>query len=62
MWPCTEAAMIDLNSLKEQLKLLGHALPDDQILSILKEMNIEVAAAEGKRTSGNCKRMSAGRP
>ena len=34
--------MIDLGALKEQLKLLGHNLPDDQIKNILKDMNIEV--------------------
>eukprot|EP00798_Chlamydomonas_sp_ICE-L_P024884 gene24884-10549_t len=33
--------MIDLEALKEQLKLLGHELPPDQITSILKDMNID---------------------
>ena len=34
--------MIELGALKEQLKLLGHGdLPDDQIVNILKEMNID---------------------
>ncbi|GLI63934.1 hypothetical protein VaNZ11_007075 [Volvox africanus] len=33
--------MIDLKALKEQLKLLGHDLPDEQVVAILKEMNID---------------------
>ena len=34
--------MIELGALKEQLKLLGHGdLPDDQIVNILREMNID---------------------
>jgi hypothetical protein len=39
--------MLDLNSLKEQLLQLGHSLPDDQILGILKDMNIEVSGTPG---------------
>ncbi|GLC61720.1 hypothetical protein PLESTB_001795600 [Pleodorina starrii] len=35
--------MIDLKALKEQLKLLGHDLPDEQVVAILKEMNIDFA-------------------
>eukprot|EP00201_Polytomella_parva_P024280 CAMPEP_0175047050 /NCGR_PEP_ID=MMETSP0052_2-20121109/5374_1 /TAXON_ID=51329 ORGANISM="Polytomella parva, Strain SAG 63-3" /NCGR_SAMPLE_ID=MMETSP0052_2 /ASSEMBLY_ACC=CAM_ASM_000194 /LENGTH=403 /DNA_ID=CAMNT_0016310871 /DNA_START=12 /DNA_END=1220 /DNA_ORIENTATION=+ len=33
--------MVDLTSLKEQLLLLGHDLPDDQIVAILGELNID---------------------
>lgn len=33
--------MIELTALREQLKLLGHNLPEDQIVGILKEMNID---------------------
>lgn len=32
---------IDLLSLKQQLQLLGHQLPDEQIVAILKDMNID---------------------
>lgn len=34
--------MIQLEALKEQLRLLGHDLPDAQITAILAEMNVEV--------------------
>lgn len=34
--------MIDLTALKEQLRLLGHQLPDEQIKAILADMNIDV--------------------
>lgn len=33
--------MIDLKALKEQLRLLGHDLPDEQVVAILKEMSID---------------------
>ena len=36
------ANMIELDALKEQLRLLGHGnLPDDQIRAILRDMNID---------------------
>jgi len=34
--------MIDFQALKQQLKLLGHHLPDDQIRSILADMKVDV--------------------
>lgn len=40
--------MIELEALKQQLALLGHTLPDDQIKAILQEMSIEVSEAAGK--------------
>lgn len=43
MWFNKSTEMIDLQQLKEQLKLLGHNLPEDQIKDILQEMNIEYA-------------------
>jgi hypothetical protein len=41
--------MIQLEALKAQLALLGHTLPDDQIMAILGEMRIDVADASGER-------------
>ncbi len=35
--------MIDLAALKTQLAMLGHNLPDSQIVSILQDMNIDFA-------------------
>lgn len=36
--------MIGLEALKDQLRLLGHGdLPDDQIVAILRDMNIDFA-------------------
>ncbi|PNW73082.1 hypothetical protein CHLRE_14g618250v5 [Chlamydomonas reinhardtii] len=35
--------MIDLAALKQQLQLLGHNLPDSQIVAILADMNIDLA-------------------
>lgn len=42
---------ISLDALKEQLKLLGHELPEDQIVSILSDMGlgVEVAPAQASR-------------
>ncbi len=54
--------MIELDALKEQLRLLGHDLPDDQICAILKDMNIdhvttaEPASSLGERWLVNCVR------
>ncbi len=45
--------MIDLAALKEQLKLLGHNLPDDQVIAILKEMNIDFDTDAGDITGPN---------
>ncbi|PNH11436.1 hypothetical protein TSOC_001708 [Tetrabaena socialis] len=39
--------MIDLAALKEQLKLLGHNLPDAQVIAILKDMNITYDGDDG---------------
>lgn len=36
----SESGMVDLKALKEQLRLLGHELPDAQIMEILQDMNI----------------------
>eukprot|EP00955_Chlamydomonas_euryale_P103876 365530-Chlamydomonas_euryale.AAC.13 len=45
--------MIELDALREQLRLLGHDLPDDQIVTILEEMNIDFSAdAAGERQEG----------
>jgi hypothetical protein len=38
------AQMIDLAALRTQLKLLGHNLPDEQVMAILKDMNIDFDA------------------
>eukprot|EP00983_Pelagomonas_calceolata_P029231 916316-Pelagomonas_calceolata.AAC.1 len=35
--------MIDFQALKQQLELLGHRLPDEQIKAILADMHVEVA-------------------
>jgi hypothetical protein len=40
--------MIELDALKQQLALLGHDLPDDQIQSILKEMHIDFGEGVGR--------------
>ncbi|GIL71732.1 hypothetical protein Vretimale_832 [Volvox reticuliferus] len=50
--------MIDLKALKEQLKLLGHDLPDEQVVEILKEMNIDfndkpTERSDAKESQGN---------
>lgn len=37
--------MIDLAQLQAQLKLLGHDLPEDQVVEILRDMHIEFSAA-----------------
>ncbi len=39
--------MIQLDALKEQLRLLGHSLPDDQIFGILADMGIALDAGGG---------------
>ncbi|KAG2490610.1 hypothetical protein HYH03_011002 [Edaphochlamys debaryana] len=39
--------MIDLTALQAQLKLLGHNLPEDQVMSILKEMGIDFSDLDG---------------
>ena len=45
--------MIELGALKEQLKLLGHGdLPDDQIVNILREMNIDFDLPSATDSSG----------
>lgn len=33
--------MIDLQALKAQLAALGHNLPEDQVISILKDMQLD---------------------
>lgn len=53
--------MIELTALREQLKLLGHNLPEDQIISILKEMNIDYED-KGSQASGTPNVLSAGSP
>jgi hypothetical protein len=45
-----QASTIDLGSLREQLRLLGHSLPDGQILDILKDMNIDVSDSSADAT------------
>ncbi|KXZ51672.1 hypothetical protein GPECTOR_11g124 [Gonium pectorale] len=44
--------MIDLQALKAQLKLLGHNLPDSQVVAILKEMNIDFEGTAGEPAAG----------
>ena len=44
--------MIELEALKEQLRLLGHSLPDDQIANILRDMNIDFSDGKPAGTSG----------
>jgi hypothetical protein len=39
--------MIDFYELKAQLQLLGHELPDTQVLSILADMRVQVFNAPG---------------
>ncbi|KAG2425813.1 hypothetical protein HXX76_013438 [Chlamydomonas incerta] len=39
--------MIELAALKQQLQLLGHNLPDSQIVAILQDMNIDFADLDG---------------
>ncbi|GIL45965.1 hypothetical protein Vafri_3072 [Volvox africanus] len=51
--------MIDLKALKEQLKVLGHDLPDEQVVAILKEMNIDY---NDKPTERNDAKESPGNP
>lgn len=44
---CKSRKMIELDALKEQLRLLGHDLPDEQIMGILRDMNIDLVGNRG---------------